>query len=82
MRQEHGEGWEGRGRGPITEPTAEGGYWGGRRGGPEQGGWIHEWKGKRQHRERAAKEDWWSSDEKGRGACTRQMAEDGYWGTT
>ena len=82
MGQEHGEGWEGRGGGPITEPSAEGGYWGGRRGGPEHGGWIQGGEGKRQHRDRAAEEDWWFSDEKGRGAWTRQMAEDGYWGTT
>ena len=79
MGQEHGEGWAGRGGGTITEPTGaaigeaggdrnrEGGYRGG--------------KGKRQHRDRAAEEDWWYCDETGRGAWTGQMAEDGYWGT-
>ena len=82
MRQEHGEGWERRGGGPITEPRAETGYWGGRRWGPEQGGGIQGGNGKHKHRDRTAKEGWWFSDKKGRGAWTGHLVEDGYWGTT
>ena len=39
-------------------------------------------KGKRQHRDRTAEEGWWFREEKGRGAWTWPLAEDGCWGTT
>ena len=39
-------------------------------------------KGKRQHRDREAENGWRFSNEKGGGAWTGQMDEDGYWGTT
>ena len=64
MRRENGQGWEGRGGDPITEPTAEDGYWEDRCVGPEQGGWIQGGKGKRQHRDRTAEEGWWVSEER------------------